>query len=114
VLLELWILQEGAAGLRCGSPDGEAASLGFRGEVADAHGTATLIRRLTDRNHVPAEEILALPRHDHNGAFSHPIKAALDELHIAYPDPDVVERISPSLALWYSTWGYPIDLLGNN
>jgi DNA helicase-2/ATP-dependent DNA helicase PcrA len=76
-----------------GSPDGEVALLGFRGEVAEAHGIAALIRQLIERDHVPAEEILVLLRGDHNGTFSRPIKAALDELHIAYSDRDAVERI---------------------
>ena len=76
-----------------GSPDGEVTLLGFRGEVAEAHGIATLIRQLIEQDHVPAEEILVLLRGDDNGTFSRPIKAALDELHIAYSDPDLVERM---------------------
>jgi DNA helicase II / ATP-dependent DNA helicase PcrA len=76
-----------------GSPDGEVALLAFRGEVAEAHGIARLIRQLIERDHVPPEEILVLLRGDHNGTFSGPIKAALDELHIAYSDPDAVEQI---------------------
>lgn len=76
-----------------GSPDGEVALLGFRGEVAEAQGIARLIRQLIERDHVPPEELLVLLRGDHNGTFSGPIKAALDELHIAYSDPDAVERM---------------------
>jgi superfamily I DNA/RNA helicase len=76
-----------------GSPDGEVALLGFRSEVVEANGIAALIRQLTERDVVPAEEILVLLRGDHNGTFSRPIKAALDELRIAYSDPDAVERM---------------------
>jgi DNA helicase-2/ATP-dependent DNA helicase PcrA len=76
-----------------GSPDGEVALLSFRGELAEARGIATLIRQLIERDHVAAEEILVLLRGDHNGTFSGPIKAALDELHIAYSDTDAVERM---------------------
>jgi DNA helicase-2/ATP-dependent DNA helicase PcrA len=76
-----------------GSPDGEVALLIFRGEVAEAQGIAALIRQLIERDHVPPEEILVLSQGDHNGTFSHPIKAALDELHIAHSDPDAVERM---------------------
>jgi superfamily I DNA/RNA helicase len=76
-----------------GSPDGEVALLGFRGEVAEAHGIAALIRQLIERDHVAAGEILVLLRGDHNGTFSRPIEGALDEVHIAYSDPDAVERM---------------------
>jgi superfamily I DNA/RNA helicase len=76
-----------------GSPDGEVALLSFRGELAEARGIATLIRQLIERDHVAGEEILVLLRGDHNGTFSGPIKAALDELHIAYSDADAVERM---------------------
>jgi DNA helicase II / ATP-dependent DNA helicase PcrA len=76
-----------------GSADGEVALLGFRGEVTEAHGIAALIRQLIQRDHVAPEEILVLLRGDYNGTFSRPIKAALDELHIAYSDPDAVERM---------------------
>ena len=75
-----------------GSLDGEVALLSFRGEVAEARGVATLIQQLIDRDHVPPEEILVLLRGDHNETFSRPIKEALDELGIAYSDPEVVER----------------------
>jgi len=76
-----------------GSPDGEVALLAFRGEVAEARGIAALIRLLIERDHVPAEEILVLLRGDHNGTFSRPIKEALDDLEIAYSDPDAVEQL---------------------
>jgi len=76
-----------------GSPDGEVALLAFRGEVAEARGIAALIQQLIERDHVPAEQILVLLRGDHNGTFSRPIKAKLDDLDIAYSDPDAVERM---------------------
>jgi DNA helicase II / ATP-dependent DNA helicase PcrA len=75
-----------------GSPDGEVALLAFRGEVAEASGVAALIQQLIDLDHVPPEEILVLLRGDHNGTFSRPIKDALDELGIAYSDPEAVEH----------------------
>jgi DNA helicase-2/ATP-dependent DNA helicase PcrA len=76
-----------------GSPDGEVALLGFRGEVAEAEGIAALIHQLVERDHIPGEDILVLLRGDHNGTFSRPIKAALDELQITYSDPDGIERM---------------------
>jgi DNA helicase-2/ATP-dependent DNA helicase PcrA len=76
-----------------GSPDGEVALLAFRGEAAEADGVAALIEQLIKRDRVPAEEILLLLRGDHNGTFSRPIRDALDELDIAYSDPDAVERM---------------------
>lgn len=81
--------------LKCaeGSPDGEVALLAFRGEVTEAQGIAALVRQLIEHDQVPAEEILVLLRGDHNGTFSGPIKHALDDLGIAYSDPDAVERM---------------------
>jgi DNA helicase-2/ATP-dependent DNA helicase PcrA len=81
--------------LRCaeGSPDGEVALLAFPGEVAEARGIGDLVQQLIQSNQVPAEEILVLLRGDHNGTFSGPIKRALDDLGIAYSDPDAVERM---------------------
>jgi DNA helicase-2/ATP-dependent DNA helicase PcrA len=81
--------------LRCadGSPDGEVALLVFPGEITEAQGIAALIQQLVDRDQVPAEEILVLLRGDHNGTFSGPVKRALDDLGIAYSDPDAVERM---------------------
>jgi DNA helicase-2/ATP-dependent DNA helicase PcrA len=81
--------------LRCadGSPDGEVALLVFPGEITEAQGIAALIQQLIDRDQVPAEEILVLLRGDHNGTFSGPVKRALDDLGIAYSDPDAVERM---------------------
>jgi len=76
-----------------GSPDGEVALLAFPGEVSEARGIARLIGQLIERDHVVAEEILVLLRGDHNGTFSRPIKEALDDVGIAYSDPDAVERM---------------------
>lgn len=83
------------AALECveGSPEGEVALLGFRGEIDEARGIAGLIRQLIERDGVPAEEILVLVRSDYNGTFSRPIKDALDRAHIAYSDPDAVDRM---------------------
>lgn len=76
-----------------GSPDGEVALLAFPGEITEAQGIATLIQQLIERDEVQAEDILVLLRGDHNGTFSGPIKRALDDLGIAYSDPDAVERM---------------------
>lgn len=75
-----------------GSPPGEVALLAFKGEIAEAKGVAALIQRLIQHDHVPPEKILVLLRGDYNGTFSRPIKDALDELGIAYSDPEAVER----------------------
>ena len=85
----------GRPALACaeGSPDGEVALLAFPGDVTEAQGIAALVRQLIARDHVSAEEILILLRGDHNGTFSGPIKHALDDLGIAYSDPDAVERM---------------------
>ena len=75
-----------------GSPPGDVALLAFERETSEAQGVAALIQRLNQRG-VPPEEILVLMRSDHNGAFSRPIKEALDALGIRYSDPDVVEHM---------------------
>jgi DNA helicase-2/ATP-dependent DNA helicase PcrA len=81
--------------LQCadGSPDGEVALLGFPGDGTEAIGVGDLVRHLIDDEEVHAEDILILLRGDHNGNFSRPIKAALDERGIQYSDPEVVERM---------------------
>ena len=48
---------------------------------------------LIDDEEVEAEDILILLRGDHNGTFSRPIKAALDDRGIQYSDPDVVDQM---------------------
>lgn len=81
-----------------GSPPGEVSLLAFRGEIAEARGVAALIQQLIHRDHVPPPEILVLLRGDHNGTFSRPIKDALDDLGIAYSDPESVGRVLAQLA----------------
>lgn len=65
-----------------GAPQGEVALLAFNRETSEAEGVAALIRRLNQRG-APPEEILVFMRSDHNGAFSRPIKQALDALALA-------------------------------
>lgn len=81
--------------LRCaeGSAPGEAALLAFPGDVTEATGVADLVRHLIDDEHVEPDDILILLRGDHNGTFSRPIKAALDEREVQYSDPEIVERM---------------------
>lgn len=76
-----------------GSPPGEVALLAFPGDVTEATGVADLVRHLIDDEDVEAEDILVLLRGDHNGNFSRPIKAALDQREIQHSDPDVVDRM---------------------
>ena len=75
-----------------GSPPGDVALLAFDRETSEAQGVAALIQRLNQRGVLP-EEILVLMRSDHNGAFSRPIKEAMDELGIHYSDPEAVEHM---------------------
>ena len=75
-----------------GSPPGEVALLAFDRETSEAQGVAALIQSLNFRGVLP-EEILVLVRGDHNGAFSGPIKEALDVLGIPFSDPEAVERL---------------------
>jgi DNA helicase-2/ATP-dependent DNA helicase PcrA len=81
--------------LQCaeGSPPGEGALLAFPGDGTEAVGVADLVRHLIDDEDVHAKDILILLRGDHNGNFSRPIKAALDERRIQYSDPEVVDRM---------------------
>lgn len=76
-----------------GSPPGKVALLAFPGDGTEAVGVADLVRHLIDDEDVHAEDILILLRGDHNGNFSRPIKAALDERGIQYSDPEVVDRM---------------------
>ncbi len=75
------------------SPDGEVALLAFSSETTEAEGIASLVRHLVEDEGVPAKEILILLRGNHNGAFSRPIEAHLQEFEIPCSDPDVVNRI---------------------
>jgi DNA helicase-2/ATP-dependent DNA helicase PcrA len=81
--------------LQCadGSPDGEVALLAFPGEGTEAIGVADLVRHLIDDEDFHAEDILILLRGDHNGNFSRPIKAVLEERGIQCSDPEVAERM---------------------
>ncbi|HKD53140.1 MAG TPA: ATP-dependent helicase, partial [Steroidobacteraceae bacterium] len=76
-----------------GSPPGEVALLAFRGNASEANGVADLVQHLINDAHVEANEILILLRGDHNGAFSSPIKAALEERDIGYSDPEIVNQL---------------------
>lgn len=76
-----------------GSAPGEVALLHFAGEMDEARGVAELVRHLMQHEHVPANEILILLRSDYRGTFSGPIKGALQDVGIAYSDPDVVEHM---------------------
>ncbi|HME33536.1 MAG TPA: ATP-dependent helicase [Terriglobales bacterium] len=75
-----------------GSPPGDVALLAFDRETSEAQGVAALIQNLNQRGVLP-EEILVLMRSDHNGAFSRPIKEAMDALGIHYSDPEAVEQM---------------------
>jgi DNA helicase II / ATP-dependent DNA helicase PcrA len=75
-----------------GSPPGEVALLAFDREGSEAQGVALLIQRLNQLG-VPSDQILVLLRGDHNGAFSRPIKEALDALQVPYSDPEAVVRM---------------------
>lgn len=75
-----------------GSPEGEVALLAFNREASEAQGVASLVQRL-NRLGVPSNQVLVLLRGDHNGAFSGPIKRALDALQIPYSDPEAVVRM---------------------
>lgn len=76
-----------------GSPPGEVALLSFAGHIAEARGVAGLIQKLTQDEGIPPADILVLLRSDFRGAFSDLIKRELDEMEIAYSDPDVVNRM---------------------
>jgi DNA helicase-2/ATP-dependent DNA helicase PcrA len=75
-----------------GSPPGDVALLAFDREGSEARGVALLVQRLNQLG-VPSDKILVLLRGDHNGAFSRPIKEALDSLQIPYSDPEAVVRM---------------------
>ncbi len=76
-----------------GSPEGEVALLAFDTNEAEAAGVARLIESLIKVEGVDPPEILVLLRSDSRGAFSNPIKAQLDDMSIAYCDPDAVDRM---------------------
>lgn len=76
-----------------GAPDGEIALLAFNNETTEAEGITSLVRHLVEDEDVPAKEVLILLRGNHNGAFSRPIEARLQEFGIPCSDPDVVNRI---------------------
>jgi DNA helicase-2/ATP-dependent DNA helicase PcrA len=76
-----------------GSQPGEVALLAFDDQIAEAQGIAALVKGLIDDEEVPPAEILVLLRTDHNGHFSNLIKSQLENLGIAYSDPDAVKRL---------------------
>lgn len=76
-----------------GSPPGEVALLAFAGAKAEAQGIGQLIHRLVEEEEVPPSEILILLRGDYQGAFSKPVKEALQKLSIPYSDPDAVNQM---------------------
>lgn len=75
------------------SPPGEVAFLAFAGAKAEAQGVGQLIHRLVEREGIPPPEILVLLRGDYQGAFSRPMKEALQKLSIPYSDPDAVNQM---------------------
>jgi DNA helicase-2/ATP-dependent DNA helicase PcrA len=75
------------------SPPGEVALLAFASARAEAEGVAQLVEHLINREKVAAEDILILLRGDYQGAWSAPIKEALDAKKISYADPESVTEI---------------------
>jgi superfamily I DNA/RNA helicase len=76
-----------------GADAGEAALLSFRSNVAEARGVADLIRHLVEDEGLAPSDVLVLFRGDHNGVFSKPIKAELNEMGISIDDPAWVDEV---------------------
>lgn len=75
------------------SPSGEVALLAFGSARAEAAGVVQIVENLITREGIAAEDILILLRGDYQGAWSAPIKEALDAREIAYADPESVTEI---------------------
>ena len=79
-----------------GAKPGETALLGFKSNIGEAGGVASLIRHLVNDEGLAPADILVLLRGDHNGAFSKPIKAQLGEMGISVDDPAWVKEVLDS------------------
>lgn len=73
--------------------DGEVALLSFRGHIAEAKGIGSLVEKLINVKHLPAQEVLILLRGDHNGQFSRPIKEELTRRNILFSDPSDLKKV---------------------
>lgn len=71
------------------SPDGEINLLHFKSDKAEARGIADIVRGLMGEGIQP-KDILILMRTDHNGTFSKPIRAELENRDIPCTDTSYV------------------------
>lgn len=75
------------------SPPGEVALLAFPGGTSEAKGVAHLIQGLIENEKLDPSDVLVLLRSDYHGAFSRPIKEALENLGISYSDPEIITEM---------------------
>jgi superfamily I DNA/RNA helicase len=75
------------------APEGEVALLRFEDGDSEARGVARLIHLLHTEHGVPLSDILVLTRTDHYGAFTTPIRQALDAYELDSSDPDAIKLV---------------------
>lgn len=68
------------------APEGLAALVGFKSEVAEARGVAGLVKWMTDDEGIDASDILVLFRSDYQSRFSKPVREELLKLGISVVD----------------------------